>query len=74
MLKHLPIMKHLYLKKKMIATVIGFFAALLMYVYVSSVLFTATEGTLLTDLTALSLPFAIITWVGVTGLLLNILQ
>jgi hypothetical protein len=67
-------MKHFYLKKKMIATVIGFIAALLMNAYVSSVIYTATEGTLLIDLTALSLPFAIITWVGVTGLFLNILQ
>jgi hypothetical protein len=67
-------MKNSYnLKKRFIASVIGFIAALIMYAYISSLLFTATEGTVLTDLNALSLPFALITWVGVTYLFLNIL-
>ena len=66
--------KVLTLKKGLIAAIIGFIAALVMYAYISSVLFTATEGTILTDLIALSLPFAMITWVGVTALFLNILK
>jgi hypothetical protein len=67
-------MNHFYSKKRLIAAIIGFIAALAMYVYISSVLFTATEGTILTNLTVLSVSFAILTWVGVTSLLLNIFQ